>query len=79
MIGDTMKLPTCARCQRQVDRTTRYDDPLSDAVKFVVECHGERETVTVSERVLRSMKPMDSLSFGVAFAPKPAGLGPVVP
>lgn len=41
-------LPWCAVCDRRVDRVVRQDLGLSGEVRFIVHCHGEQVSTTVS-------------------------------
>lgn len=47
-----VQLPTCATCNRPVDRLTSERDPLCCWTTFAAECHGEREEVRLTDKQL---------------------------
>ena len=63
--------PTCAVCQRSVEWLCRYDDPASNTVIFVVECHGARQLMRWRLADLANLDGPFVLTGGIAFvAPK---------
>lgn len=62
-----VKFPTCARCQKPVERLVTLEEPFLEKLRVRVYCHGEHEEVEIDLRELGS--PDSGLNFGgVAFA-----------
>lgn len=58
--------PTCAVCNKPVERMTRDDAPMMRKLTFVVECHGEVESVDLLASEL--VDAAERIKFTRAFA-----------
>lgn len=58
--------PVCALCNSPVDEMRRTDD-FERGVVFMVKCHGDEETTTVTHWDLCNMSGPDALHGGYAF------------
>jgi hypothetical protein len=57
-------LPFCAKCNKPVDKVTRYDDDYKKQLIFTAYCHGEKEEVRVPfEDLVNTIR----FEFGTAF------------
>lgn len=67
-------LPTCAVCQRSVDRISCRYDIARQATIYTAYCHGDSETVYLGD-VDIMLSTSDGISFGIAFGtPRPGAL-----
>jgi hypothetical protein len=70
-LNNPFPLPTCAICKRPVERISRVDLMHRAATIFVVECHGDREEVTLTAiQMVEWFGPGSTLTMGEAFVPK---------
>lgn len=58
--------PTCAVCNKPVERMTRDEGPMMRKLTFVVECHGEVESVDLLASEL--VDAAERIKFTRAFA-----------
>jgi len=71
----TKKWPTCAVCNKPVDRLECIDNPRDNEVVYVAYCHGKRKVTRVPMRMLVHAV---TVTLGTAFAktlPEPT-MGP---
>jgi hypothetical protein len=69
--------PTCAVCNKPVERCTRTEDHVRAKLTIVVECHGDLESVDILEREL--VDHADRIKFGRAFERDARALPPATP
>ena len=58
----------CAKCKKQVDLVTTVHDMDSMVTLIVVECHGDRESVSLPDHMLIDIRDMSDVTFTEAFA-----------
>lgn len=68
--------PTCAVCERPVDKIVWYEDVITREHVAVAFCHGEREEVSLTQGELHVLT---SLQVGRAFESKPQLAAPGLP
>lgn len=64
--------PQCAKCGRLVERVTELqagDGLFDQRIRYVFECHGEREEVTLDRRELADAFTVE---LGACFVQRPA-------
>lgn len=65
-------LPTCAKCNRSVERLESVADPMGGRLVFRVFCHGEVEETVLTQFLLMQLRSEDQIRSGVAFRDKAA-------
>lgn len=60
--------PICGRCGKPVDRMTEDVDVFMERRRFRAYCHGQVESVVMTDQELQSIA---GVSWGVAFAAPP--------
>lgn len=60
-------VPTCAVCNKPVEKMESWYDPMSMKKVFRVQCHGQSEMATLSDQIIEDM---DSIRMGQAFIDK---------
>lgn len=66
--------PTCAVCDKPVERLYQFEDPTDFGFKIAVKCHGKREGVSIPYSVLKDCD--GDIRLGLAFAVEAANLLP---
>lgn len=62
--------PTCAVCDRLVERMTEEERDHAGVVRFTAYCHGQSEAIEIPDHAAG----LKSISFGTAFAGGPRRL-----